>query len=337
MLFFSPELLLLSLWLGLALDYFLGEPRRWHPLVGFGFLASQLELRLNSPSSLSSTIIPRVKGCFAWGTLVLPIPLVLLVGGYWASAQGDDVLLWGIWLLINGLLLWFAVGAKSLIQHLEQIKQPLEQGDLDEARTKVSWIVSRDTRDMDEHRVTRAAIESGLENGSDAIYAPLFWFLLGGAPLVLLYRFANTLDAMWGYKTERYLSFGWAAARIDDLLNWLPARFCAFIYALSGVFSGALHCWYKQGSTWESPNAGPVMAAGAGALQVLLGGGDYYHGHWKARPPLGYGHKPNTADLQRTIQLLKKALGIWLLLVSGGLLALIAAQGSVSFGLKGFL
>lgn len=333
MLFFSPELLLLSLWLGFALDYWLGEPKRWHPLIGFGRVVNWLEQCCNTSSTSSTPLRQRLSGLFAWSLLVLPLPCLLysalqysveirVINAEHIDTKHPDAL-WWIWLSINLFALWFAVGAKSLTQHLQQVMQPLEAGDLASARIKVGWIVSRDTADMDEHRITRAAIESGLENGSDAIYAPLFWFLVGGAPLVLLYRLANTLDAMWGYKTERYRYFGWASARLDDLLNWLPARLCALSYAFSGAFTHALSCWYHQGKTWESPNAGPVMAAGAGALQVQLGGGDHYHGHWKSRPALGCGHRPSPSDLQRTLRLLNKALSLWLVgcsLLLGGLI-----------------
>lgn len=316
MLFFSPELILISLWLGMLLDYGLGEPKRWHPLVGFGRLVRGLEAKFNVAPH--SPLKAKLYGLLAWLILVLPLPIALM-SAFWSDALsvnpeqgGLDDLPWFIALIVNAGLLWFAVGAKSLIQHLRQVMRPLYDGDLVEARLKVGWIVSRDTKTMDEARVVRAAIESGLENGSDAIFAPMFWFLIGGGPLVLLYRFANTLDAMWGYKTTDYVNFGWASARLDDGLNWLPARCCALSYALSGAWQAALHCWRTQAADWESPNAGPVMAAGAGALQVCLGGGGYYHGRWKARPVLGCGALPELKDLGRTIMLLKKTIAYWL-------------------------
>jgi adenosylcobinamide-phosphate synthase len=144
--------------------------------------------------------------------------------------------------------------------------------------------------------------------------------LLGG-PGALLFRLANTLDAMWGYKTERFLAFGWTAARIDDLLNWPAARLTALTYALLGRTGRALACWQAQAPAWESPNAGPVMAAGAGSLGVALGGAAIYHGREELRPPLGEGGQPAAADIGRAALLVQRGMWLWLavLLVRGAL------------------
>ena len=216
-------------------------------------------------------------------------------------------------------LLYFALGAQSLCEHAEAIAKPLRAGRLDEARQRVGWIVSRDTRQLDESGVAKAAVESVLENGNDAIFGTLFWFALLGGPGALLFRLANTLDAMWGYRSERFLQFGWAAARLDDALNWLPARLTALSYALLGRTGQALDCWKTQAPGWDSPNAGPVMAAGAGSLGVRLGGAAIYHGQEEIRPPLGLGPAPVAADLDRAITLIRQSLRLWLavLLLTG--------------------
>jgi adenosylcobinamide-phosphate synthase len=180
-------------------------------------------------------------------------------------------------------------------------------------------MVSRDTQDLDAEGVARATVESVLENGNDAVFAALFWFALFGAPAVLLYRLANTLDAMWGYRNARYLHFGWCAARLDDVLNYVPARFAALGYALVGDTRHALRCWREQARRWYSPNAGPVMAAGAGALRLCLGGAARYDGVWKARPALGCGAVPEAKDIDRAIGLVRRATILWIVVICAAL------------------
>ena len=236
------------------LDRLLGETRRWHPLVGFGNLAGAIERRLNRRS------LP--AGIFAW--LLAVAPWVALA--FWLRPFAPFV--------VDVVLLYFALGAQSLCEHAAAIAQPLQAGQLDEARQRVGWIVSRDTAALDESGIAKAGVESVLENGNDAIFGALFWFALLGGPGALLFRLANTLDAMWGYRTERFNLFGRPAARLDDLLNWIPARLTALTYALFGKTRTALACWRAQAPGWDSPNAGPVMAAGAGSLGLALGGPD---------------------------------------------------------------
>lgn len=284
---------------GIALDRLLGEPRRGHPLVGFGRWASGLEARLRP-------LLPtRAGGVLAW--LLAVIPWVAIA--FWLR----DLHPAAPWIVDIGLL-YFALGARSLVQHAEAIAEPLEAGDLATARTRVGWIVSRDTAALDATGVARAATESVLENGNDAVFGTLFWFCVAGGPGALLFRLANTLDAMWGYRTERFLHFGWAAARLDDLLNWLPARLTACTYALLGRGRDALACWRAQAPAWDSPNAGPVMAAGAGALGVRLGGAAIYHGREEVRPPLGCGAAPDVRHLRAAIALVRHGMILWLAL-----------------------
>jgi adenosylcobinamide-phosphate synthase len=180
------------------------------------------------------------------------------------------------------------------------------------AREDVGRMVSRDTANLDAPGVAKACVESTLENGNDAVFGTLFWFALFGGAGAVLFRLANTLDAMWGYKTERFLRFGWAAARIDDALNYLPARLTAASYALLGDTRAALSCWRRQAPLWESPNAGPVMAAGAGSLGLALGGPASYHGRIEARPALGAGRPARAEDIPRATTLVRRAVMLWL-------------------------
>src|SRR5574343_521136 len=213
---------------------------------------------------------------------------------------------------VDVVLLYFSLGARSLTEHAAAIAGPLREGRLEEARQRVGWIVSRDTAALDATGVATAGVESVLENGNDAIFGTLFWFALLGGPGALLFRLANTLDAMWGYRSARYNLFGRPAARIDDALNWLPARLTALTYALLGHTRQALACWRTQAPGWDSPNAGPVMSAGAGSLGVQLGGAAIYHGQLEQRPPLGTGPAPVAADLGRAIALIRHSLWLWL-------------------------
>ncbi|HRL92417.1 MAG TPA: adenosylcobinamide-phosphate synthase CbiB [Pseudomonas sp.] len=292
--------LVLAVLAAVTLDVALGEPRRWHPLVGFGALVQRIERALNPAGSGD-----RAQGVLAWCLAVLP--LTLLAG---LLAQ-----LPYIGWLISVLVLYLAIGLRSLAEHAEPIADALEAGDLPRAREQVGRIVSRDTRDLDEEDVARAASESMLENGSDAVFAALFWFVVAGAPGVVLYRLSNTLDAMWGYRTPRFLKFGWAAARLDDVLNYLPARLVALTYALCGQTALARRCWRAQAPTWDSPNAGPVMAAGAGALGLALGGAAVYHDELHQRPSLGEGAAPVAADIRRALQLVQSGVAVWLVLL----------------------
>ncbi|WP_285961177.1 adenosylcobinamide-phosphate synthase CbiB [Pseudomonas tohonis] len=291
-----------------VLDAVFGEPRRWHPLVAFGDWAKRLEQRFN-PGGRGW----RSHGVSAWVIAVLPLTLAA-----WWLAE----LPW-VGTLVGVVALYAAIGLRSLNEHAEPVAVALQGGDLDEARRRVGYMVSRETRELDESAVARAATESVLENGSDAVFAALFWFAVAGAPGVVLYRLSNTLDAMWGYRNERFERFGWAAARIDDLLNFIPARLVALTYALLGKTALALHCWRKQAPLWDSPNAGPVMAAGAGALGVQLGGPAVYHGELHERPCLGQGEPARAEDIGRGMDLVRQGVMLWVgvLIIGGWLVA----------------
>ncbi|PKO73985.1 MAG: cobalamin biosynthesis protein, partial [Betaproteobacteria bacterium HGW-Betaproteobacteria-15] len=198
---------------------------------------------------------------------------------------------------------------KSLHQHAHAVTQALDNNDETQARIAASWMVSRDSAAIEP---VPATIESVLENGNDGVFGALFWFFVLGGTGVLLFRLANTMDAMWGYKTPRLYYFGWAAARLDDVLNYIPARLTALTYALLGKTHTALRCWAKQAPLWDSPNAGPVMAAGAGALNIKLGGAARYQGEWHERPQLGSDKQPRATDIDRALKLVRHGVYLWL-------------------------
>jgi len=286
------------------LDRLLGEPRRFHPLSGFGWLARQVEKIFYGVADDASAM-RHARGIAA--VCVLLAPLVLL------STWLQQFAIFGA--LFSITLLYFAIAPRSLREHAERVSDACRAGDLPAARQAVGRMVSRDTSQLGEADVAKAAVESVLENGNDAIFAALFWFAVAGAPGVLLYRLSNTLDAMWGYRNARYNEFGWAAARLDDVLNFIPARLTALSYALLGHTRSALQCWRLQAPAWDSPNAGPVMAAGAGALQVQLGGAAIYQGELHERPVLGCGAQACCADIACAVRLMQRTVYLWLAVV----------------------
>lgn len=292
-----------SLLVAVLLDFFIGEFSFAHPLVGFGNLAGKMEARVNNKKKISGLL----------AVVLLIAPFVALTA-FADNAVKQTGLPGAAW-IFEGIILYFTIGTRSLIEHAAAVAKALRSGSLEEARYSVSRIVSRDTSSMQEQDAARAAIESVLENGNDAVFAPIFWFFILGAPGAVLLRLSNTLDAMWGYKNARYLYFGWGAARLDDVLMWLPARLTALSYALCGHGLEAVKCWWQQGSKWYSPNAGPVMAAGAGALRVSLGGDAVYGGKLKERLTLGCGKIPDYRDIDRANQLVTRSLFLWILLI----------------------
>ena len=299
----------LTILAAVLLDRLLGEPSRFHPLAGFGRLAQRIEKIFYGPAHVASGM-RYVRGIAALSILL--IPLVTL------AALLKQPPIFGT--LFSIVALYLAIAPRSLREHAERVASAFSAGDLPAARRAVSMMVSRDTSQLDEEGVARATVESVLENGNDAIFAALFWFVVAGAPGVVLYRLSNTLDAMWGYRNARYDHFGWAAARLDDVLNFIPARLTSLSYALVGHTRSALHCWRLQAAAWESPNAGPVMAAGAGALGVLLGGAATYHGESSQRPLLGCGTEANAVDIARAVQLVRHTLYAWLAVITLGAL-----------------
>lgn len=283
---------------GVVLDLLLGEARRFHPLVGFGNVASALERRLNNGGGRL------LRGAAGWILAVLPLTALAM----WLCGVAG--------VLAHAAMLYFCIGLRSLRDHNLPIANALCRGDLPAARELTGRIVSRDTVDANEADLAKASAESLLENGNDAVFGTLFWFAVAGGPGALLFRLANTLDAMWGYRNARFLYFGRVAARIDDALNYIPARLTALSYVLLAPGAAgrrmAWRCWREQAPAWSSPNAGPVMSSGAGALGLALGGAARYDGEIEQRPPLGLGTPATAADIERAWRLVWCTTLLWL-------------------------
>ncbi|MBF0193228.1 MAG: cobalamin biosynthesis protein [Magnetococcales bacterium] len=287
------------------LDRLFSEVRRYHPLVGVGNMANLVEeiLYVASNDKKRYNII-RMRGVIAVIIIVIPITI--------ASSWISNIAFLGE--LFSVVVLYFVLGAKSLATHAHNVVKAMDSEGLEAARQSVAMIVSRDVEAMDETNIARSTIESVLENGCDAVFGALFWFLILGAPGAIIYRLVNTLDAMWGYRNQRYLHFGWGAARLDDLLNYVPARLTALTYLLVGKSQPALRSWFYCKNR-KSPNATLVMASGAGALEIILGGETVYHGVAQQNPIMGEGTPPRIADIPRAVGLVRRGIALWIVVV----------------------
>ena len=288
----------------LLLDACFGEVRRAHPLVVFGNLAATLERGLNAGRARL------LRGLLALG-LALAIPLILIC--LLQGLLGQSVLLL---VLFDCAVLYFAIGRRSLREHALAVRDPLLTGDLARAREATGRIVSRDTEQASEQELVTAVVETSLENTNDAVFASLVWYVLGGSLGVVLHRCSNTLDAMWGYRTERFNLFGRGAARLDDVLGFLPAQLLSALYvvcAQSGLRITAARVWFAQGWRWKSINAGSVMASGAAALGIQLGGSACYNGQRSERPPLGEGRKPSLGDIDACFALQNRVVCVFMI------------------------
>lgn len=297
----------------LIMDRLFGEVTRYHPIVLFGQYAFACEA-LCYPQQTSSKLSAICRGVMAW-CLAVMLPLVAITSVY---LIGPDVLK----ICLSVLILYFSLGARSLKEHGEAVAGPLKELNLDQARGALQRIVSRDTSNLNESEISTATVETITENTHDAVIAPIFWFLILGVVGVVLFRLANTLDAMWGYRNERYENFGKFSARMDDVLGWPSARLTVLLFSFISLWrrhkSGLVHIM-TWGRRWYSPNAGPVMAAGAFALNVRLGGDATYHGVRKSRPYLGDGESATAQHIARAIHLMYQStyVFVFILLIAG--------------------
>jgi adenosylcobinamide-phosphate synthase len=283
---------------GLALGYLadraLGDPRRGHPVAVFGAAACWLEDRSYADRQRAGVI----------HTSAL-IGAAVVLGAVLERLISNRPL---ITVTTTAAATWAVLGGCSLSREAAMVAGQLADGNLIAARHQVRHLVGRDTAELSVEEVARATVESVAENASDAVVAPLLWGAVAGLPGLLGYRAANTLDAMIGHRSQRYLRFGWAAARLDDLVNWMPARFAALaavVWAplIGGAARKAVDTVLRDAGQHPSPNAGVVEAAFAGALDVQLGGRNTYHGAVEDRGILGNGRSVAVTDIARASRL----------------------------------
>lgn len=300
----------------LAMDLAVGWPawlyrRIGHPVTWIGAAISGLERRLNTGAESAQ----RVGGVITLAVVVTAVGVAMLVLQV-ALPRG-----WA-GVLLGGVLAWPLVAMRSMHDHVMAVAVPLEARDLPAARHAVSMIVGRDPAQLDPAGVTRAALESLAENTSDGIVAPLFWGVLLGVPGIAAYKAVNTLDSMIGHKSARYLHFGWASARFDDLVNLIPARLTGLMFAaVSGRPKAAMATMRRDARKHRSPNAGWPEAAMAGAMGIRLSGPRSYGDRMTVEPWVnGAAPDPVVPDLARGLALYRAAMA----LMAGGLLVLAA-------------
>lgn len=284
-----------GLLVGFAADRILGDPRSFHPVAGFGIGAAKLETCTYRDSRTSGAL-----------------HVALLVGGSTvAGAVGEAVAKrtgWGGHVVVTAVVTWCVLGGTSLARTGETMAELLERDDIAGARELLPSLCGRDPSRLDADALARAALESVAENTSDATIGALLWGAVAGVPGLIGYRATNTLDAMIGYRSDRYRRFGWAAARWDDLVNLVPARATGILTMLAaptvhGSPATAWQAWRRDAAKHPSPNAGVAEATAAGALQISLGGRTEYSYGVEQRPVLGSGPAPNARDLRRGAEL----------------------------------
>jgi adenosylcobinamide-phosphate synthase len=281
--------------IGYLADRALGDPRRGHPVAAFGHAAAALQHLTYRDS--------RAAGAVHTGVLIGSLGVLGLTAQRAARRGGRAYSIAAI-----AAATWVSLGGTSLARTGLAMSELLERGDVEAARGLLPSLCGRDPASLDAAGLTRAALESVAENTSDAQVAPLLYAAAGGVPAVLAYRGINTLDAMVGYRSPRYLRFGWAAAKLDDVANYFAARVtAALVVALAplvgGSPSGVARAWRRDAGRHPSPNAGVVEAAFAGALRVRLGGPTQYRHELQIRPTLGDGPEPTVGDLRRAVAL----------------------------------
>ncbi len=278
---------------GALADVLFADPRRGHPVAGFGRCAQALETITYRDS--------RAAGAVHTGVLVGALVAVGFAAQRLVTGRLTST-------LMVAAATWTALGGTTLARTGETMAGLLAADDLDGARALLPSLCGRDPESLDSAGLARAACESVAENTSDAHVAPLLWAAIAGVPGVLAYRGVNTLDAMIGNRSPRYAQFGWAAARLDDVANFVPARLSALLTAVCAPLVGgsavaSLRAWRRDAGRHPSPNAGVAEAAFAGALGIGLGGPTQYGYQLEIRPTLGDGPAPHPGDLRRAVRL----------------------------------
>ncbi|WP_174734602.1 adenosylcobinamide-phosphate synthase CbiB [Mesobacillus harenae] len=302
---------LIALTIAIIIDLIIGDPPHLpHPVRWIGSLIYKLEKGLNKgrTKKLNGTVMLMAVLTIIGGTSLLIISCL-----YWIHPAAA--------ILGEAILISTTIAQKSLKEAALSIFDPLKKGDIEMARQNVAYIVGRDTEKLDEPEIVRAAVETVAENTSDGITAPLFWALIGGAPLALMYRAINTCDSIVGYRNEKYKEFGWASARLDDVVNWIPSRLTAFSMLIGNrpESISRMQAWkivFRDAKKHPSPNSGWGEAAVAAILGIQLGGINYYKGIVSDRAKMGDARVPiQKSHILKTNHIVLRTTPLFLLLL----------------------
>jgi adenosylcobinamide-phosphate synthase len=312
---------LISMILAVLIDRIFGDPPNLpHPVKGFGKMIAYFDKNWNRKND------KKLKGFFML-VILIAIILSLSIGIVLLTYRVHPLL--GI--ITEAILIATTIAQKGLREAALEVERPLKNGDIDKARQKLSNIVGRDTDKLSEAEIVRGTVETVAENTSDGITAPLFWAAIGGAPLALTYRLINTCDSMVGYRNASYQDFGWASARLDDVVNWLPSRMTGFVMMLCHRSRAVprKEAWsilFRDAKKHPSPNSGWGEAAVAALLGIRLGGANYYKGIKSYRMEMGDPvHNLQLKHIADSTRIMQQTTILFLLaLVLGGVLFEIA-------------
>lgn len=294
-------------WAAFLLDCWLGDPQHWpHPVRVIGHLINRIQRLVRAVCHHERTL--KLGGAVMW---------IIVVGATWALSAGIMMLAYRLhaWLgvAVEIWMIYTVLAGRSLGDAAREVETPLRAGDIPASREKLSWIVGRDTRQLQAPQITRAVVETVAENTVDGVIAPLFFLLLGGAPLAMAYKAVNTLDSMVGYKHEKYRAIGMVSARLDDVANFIPARLSLLLLALAAKICGydaasALRIGWRDRHNHSSPNCAWPEAAVAGALGIRLSGPNDYFGERVEKPWIGEATREvSVDDIPATIRMMNVA------------------------------
>lgn len=302
--------------IAVVLDRFIGDPPHWpHPVKWMGALIAFLDRHLNRGSLLfwkgllMTAAVVGVTGCVSFFFVMIATRVHPAAG-----------------VMAHAVLIWSAISPRSLKEAALAVYEPLQKGDMTEARHKLSWIVGRDTAGLPESDIVRGTVETVAENTSDGVIAPLFWAVIGGGPAAVMYRAVNTCDSMVGYRNERYKQFGKASARLDDVVNWVPARLSALLLITASgkpehVRKKAWQIVRRDAKKHPSPNSGWGESAVAGLLSIQLGGLNTYGGIVSDRARMGDNEVPRASrHITESAQLMERATYAFVILYGTGVM-----------------